>query len=683
MSPRGPVTTQQLSRQLAEANATIGALLSGQVDAVLDARSRTPVLLSTAQKALLESEERYRRIVETANEGICTIDADTNFTFVNRSFADMLGETPDALLGQSMFGFLPARGRAESASVVELSRAGHSDEREVQLVRRDGSELWVLKKSTPIRDANGVYVGSLAMMTDRTVHRRDEEALRASEQQYRQIVETTTDGIMKSDVDGRIVFVNQRFAQMIGYQPSEMVGQSLFAFMSPAARMIAEAAFARRREGVRDTLDATFHHRDGTEIYVNIAGTPLYDADGHHAGSLGVFRDVTEQIKLRSQLMVSDRMASVGTLAAGVAHEINNPLAAVLANLDYIADKLLAPGHPAAGRPPMTDAWTIEEIRAPLEDAREAAQRVRLIVRDLRVFSRAPNEEPTAAVDVEAVMESSLRMAWNEIRHRARLIKLYGRVPAVLGNEARLGQVFLNLIVNAAQAMDDGRAQQNQLTLVTRLDAGRVVIEVTDTGEGIQPVNLERIFDAFFTTKPVGVGTGLGLAICHRIVTDMGGTLTVQSQPGTGTTFRVELRPAAGEETVTVAPVAPVAAPRRRGRILVVDDEELVVRSVKRVLATEHDVVGACAAREALARCQDGEQFDVILCDLMMPDMTGMDFFRELSRILPDQATHVIFLTGGAFSESAHQFLAETVNQHLEKPFDPPGLRAAVRDHMH
>ncbi|MEO8452928.1 MAG: ATP-binding protein, partial [Gemmatimonadota bacterium] len=401
-------------------------------------------------------------------------------------------------------------------------------------------------------------------------------------------------------------------------------------------------------------------------------------------GSLGIIRDETERKKLQSQLMVSDRMASVGTLAAGVAHEINNPLAAVIANLDYIDESLtrLAAGDEPSAGSGRNDAWFLAEVKAPLADARDAAERVRLIVRDLRIFSRSPTDEPRGAVDVNATIESSLRMAWNEIRHRARLVKRYGNVPGVEANEARLGQVFLNLIVNAAQALEEGRAEHNEIGVTTRLDGARVIIEVSDTGRGIPPEIIGRVFDAFFTTKAVGVGTGLGLAICHRIVTDMGGELTVESRIGKGTTFRVALPVARSEEAPAAQRVEPAAGTERRGRILVVDDEELIVVSIRRTLSKNHDVVTVTTAEKALALCAGGEKFDLILCDLMMPEMTGMDLHRELTAAVPDQATRMLFLTGGAFTVAAREFLAEPPKEFLEKPFNPANLRAIVHRYL-
>ncbi len=681
MKARGTSEEADLRRRLAEAEATIEALLSGQIDAVVDAKSSTPLLLSKAQQSLRTSEERYRGIVETADEGICTIDASGRITFVNRRLAEMIGRTPEQLLEMTAAQLVFDDGEPveDHRSRLDRSRPGVSDEADVRLQRSDGAELWVSLKRQPLLAADGSYAGTLAMMTDRTVERRGEEALRASEEKYRTIFEASRDGLMRID-PAVIVFVNQRFADMIGYDASELIGRSTFDFMTPAARAIGEASLARRAQGETGAVDNTFRHRDGSEVAVNIAGSAVFDASKRHVGTMVFIRDVTETKKLQSQLMVSDRMASVGTLAAGVAHEINNPLAAVIANLDFIAESLadaLASGEDGGGRA----AWLQEHVQAPLEDAQEAAQRVRFIVRDLKLFSRSPSDEAMGPVDVRAIIESSLRIGSNEIRHRARLIKRYAAVPCVEANEARLGQVFLNLIVNAAQAMPEGRVDDNQIVVETRLDGGRVIVEVSDTGAGIPPEVIPRIFDAFFTTKPVGVGTGLGLAICHRIVTDMGGALTVTSEVGKGSVFRVSLLVSAGKEAdVAVRSRAPDLG--RRGRVLLVDDEELVVRSVERSLARDHDVTTTSSARNALVLLAGGERFDLVLCDLMMPDMTGMDLHRELELVAPDQAERMLFLTGGPFTPAARQFLSDTSKEHLEKPFDAANLRGIVQRYL-
>ncbi len=671
--------TRDLAQRLVEAEATIKALLSGQIDAVVDSRSNTPVLLAKAQDALRESVERYRVLFEKSPMPKWLYDVETlRFLAVNDAAVRSYGYSREEFLQMTIRDIRTADDVEAMFRAVRDLKPGPAAFGVWKHRKKDGSliDVDVTGHTLPLDGRMSLLI----VAQDITDRKRTEEALRASEQQYRLIVERTTDGIVKIDEQRRIRFVNQRFATMLGYDASELIGRNLFDFISAAAKDMAREAFAR--ELVDTSVDTTLRHKNGTEISVNVAGSRLFDDAGKYVGNLGMIRDTTEQRKLQSQLMVSDRMASVGTLAAGVAHEINNPLAVVIANLDYVADNLGRTVSRDGAEADPSGPLLVDEIKSSLADAREAAERVRLIVRDLRIFSHSPADEPRGPVNVKAIMESSLRMGWNEIRHRARLVKSYGDVPAVEANEGRLGQVFLNLIVNAAQALPEGRAEQNEIRVSTRLEGERIVVEVSDTGAGIPPEIIGRVFDAFFTTKAVGVGTGLGLAICHRIVTDMGGELTVESELGKGTTFRVSLPIVRESERAIATPVEPTAGPGRRGRILVVDDDVLVASAVKRALAKDHDVVAVVAATEALALCTSGEQFDLILCDLMMPDMTGMDFHGGLAQVDPEQAKRMIFMTGGAFTAKAKSFLSETQTEHLEKPFQPSSLRAIVRRYL-
>ncbi len=393
-----------------------------------------------------------------------------------------------------------------------------------------------------------------------------------------------------------------------------------------------------------------------------------------------------EERRMREQLIISERMASAGTLAAGVAHEINNPLAVAMANLEFITTTLAslkaelraraaeAPGEHVLG-------WLdgkLGEVSEPLAEAHEAVDRIRTIVRDVKLFSRSQDEH-SGPIDVQRVIESSLRLAWNEIRHRATLVKEYTCAPKVEANESRLGQVVLNLIVNAAQSIPEGCAEKNTIRVVSKTtDAGWALIEVGDTGSGIPPADLDRIFDPFFTTKPVGVGTGLGLAICHRIVTDLNGRIEVESDCGKGTTFRVLLPPVKSEAEEVKDPVIAAPLATRRGRLLVIDDEVGIGRAIKRSLSPHHDITALTSAEEALALIASGARFDVILSDVMMPEVTGLEFHERLTALVPEQAARIIFLTGGAFTPKAREFLDRMTNLRIEKPFDMAELQAVV-----
>ncbi len=376
---------------------------------------------------------------------------------------------------------------------------------------------------------------------------------------------------------------------------------------------------------------------------------------------------------LQTRLMLADRLVSVGTLAAGVAHEINNPLMYVIANLEFVS-RALGTADGAS-----TDEKRARLLRA-MAQAREGADRVTQIVRGLRTFSRG-DEDRRGPVSVVDVIESSLAMAWNEIRHRARLVRAFGAVALVEANEARLGQVFLNLLVNAAQAIPEGHVDRHEIRVSAWNDGSHVVVEVRDTGDGIAPEIQGRIFDPFFTTKPVGEGTGLGLSICHGIVTGLGGEITVESAQGVGSTFRVSL-PASVAPRAPQRYSVPPAPPGARAKVLIVDDEPSLRSSLAQILATEHEVSAEATGQGVLARMRGGERFDVILCDLLMPEMSGVDLFQAIEAEFPEQRARVVFLTGGAFTPRTQEFLSRVPNPRLEKPFDIDDLLVLIRKVM-
>ncbi|HYH98523.1 response regulator [Hyalangium sp.] len=360
-----------------------------------------------------------------------------------------------------------------------------------------------------------------------------------------------------------------------------------------------------------------------------------------------------ERRQMQEQLLMSDRMASLGVLAASVAHEINNPLASLLLDLDF------------GLREARTRQVSEEGVQA-LESVRDCAERIREIVRDIKIFSR-PEAQTFGATDLHRVMDSSVRMAWNHAFHCARIVKDYGEVPFVHASEARLGQITLNLVINAAQALPPGCSQEHEIRIVTRPEgAGWVRMEVRDTGSGIPPELRERIFEPFFTTKPSGVGTGLGLAICRRLVNEMGGSMGVEERPGGGSVFWVRLRSAQG---VTAEQSGETEQNLARGqRVLVIDDEVSVTHALKRSLGEWYDVTALCRAREAMALLSTGQRFDAILCDLMMPEMSGPQFHECLVRLDPEQARRITFMTGGAFTDEVKCFLDTVHPPYIEKP---------------
>ncbi|MDP1822673.1 MAG: ATP-binding protein [Archangium sp.] len=375
-----------------------------------------------------------------------------------------------------------------------------------------------------------------------------------------------------------------------------------------------------------------------------------------------ITHDQTRQKDVERRLEIAERMASLGSLAAGVAHEINNPLTWVMGNVATLQAQL-------------ADGSSKEDVLTLLAEVNDGCARIRDTVGRMRDFSRVQQASQRRVVVAELV-DRAARMTHTEVRHRARLELDLTPGLQVLGDPTELGQVIVNLLVNAAQAMPEGAApERHRIRLRSFAEGERVVIEITDDGAGIRPEHLPRLFDPFFTTRHHAAGTGLGLAISHRIVAAHGGGIEVKSEPGK-TTFQVKLplQPITPEQPVVEATL-PVAS--RRATVLVIDDEPLVGKSISRMLR-DHDVVVTADGNEALARLRDGELPDLVLCDLMMPGLTGMELYERLSEVREEVLPRLAFMSGGAFTPGAEQF----VNSHpvtvLTKPFDRRTLDALV-----
>jgi PAS domain S-box-containing protein len=546
---------------------------------------------------------------------------------------------------------------------------------------KDGTYRWLQWNSMPVMERNIIYVTA----RDITQEKQAKEALRELSASLETTLHSIGDGVIATDVKGTVIRMNPVAERITGWTQAEANGRpfaEVFKIIDETTRAIVQSPIERSlRTGAIIGLEThtLFVRRDGSELAIGDSCAPIRTDEGTVNGAVIVFRDLTGerrtaavQAKYQQQLVFADRMASVGTLAAGVAHEINNPLTYITANIDTVLEEVRSlAGGSASGR--------MKDIEENLLEAREGASRVARIVRGLKTFSRI-EEERLGVVDLVPVLELSINMAFNEIRHRARLVKDYGKIPLVDADDARLGQVFINLLVNAAQALPDGHSEENEIRIIASTDAaGRAVVEVRDTGPGIPPELLARIFDPFFTTKPAGIGTGLGLAICHNIITGMGGEISVQSELGQGTTFRVVLPASRGPIRVA----KPVGTSSKNlslppASVLVVDDEPAVGFAVRRVLRA-HEVAVVTTAQAALDLLATGREFDVILSDLMMPGMSGIEFHGALARLYPKMASRVVFVTGGAFTPEANDFLDRVSNERMEKPFELHQLREMVQ----
>jgi PAS domain S-box-containing protein len=631
----------------------------------------TVTVLRFSMRELVEQgEEQLRQALSAARVGIWDWNAATGAVTWSEQVDRLLGLPVGSLSGRPTGlsevvhpGDLP---RVREGLSTAITQRTHLDvEYRIEVAGARGR--WLSCKGDVLCDETGTPVRITGTVMDITERKVAEQELR----RQALIFESLCEGVVVTDRNGRIIDWNASAEKMFGRGKAEALGQTLFSLLHPGQedKRTGDVLAALERDG-RWTGEMDFKRSDGTQSYCESVVAPLRDSEGRTIAHIMVHRDTTERRLLQARLQMADRLASVGTLGAGVAHEINNPLAYMLVNLHLVAEGLERLRGSAV-------THDVEPLHQVVRETVEGAERIASIVRDLKTFARGQQEDRLGPVEVSKAVELACKMADNVIKHRARLVTQFEPVPSVQGNESRLCQVFLNLLLNAAHAIPEGDAEEHEIRVVIREGgAGDVVVEVRDTGSGMSPEVQARIFDPFFTTKPVGEGTGLGLSICHGIIDSMGGRIAVESTLGKGSTFRVSLG-VAGTPAEKRAEPAPVPA-AGRARILVVDDEPYVTRALQRSLTPDHEVAAVNGARAALKLLDGGSRFDLILCDVMMPGMTGMDLYAELNRFAPDQAQRVVFMTGGAFTPRALSFLQEVPNPKLSKPLDLRQLRTLV-----
>ncbi len=577
-------------------------------------------------------------------------------SYASETACRILGHPVDVLRREHPLFFVAPEFRADLADRTRRRLAGEDVPSHFETV-----VLTAEGKRKPIeigsaRTPHGSGEAIISFFRDISDRRVTEEALARSEARFRLLIEKSPDGIVVLR-EGRLVYANPAVVRMFGYARSEdLLGRSIVDLTVPEDRPIllsrlpavaaGESIPPQVYRGLR--ADGGIVTAEIVSLATEFEGTSVV---------LGFARDITERERLRAQAIQADRMATLGFLAAGVAHEINNPLA----YLSVLLQSLEREVGPAA------------EPR--LTDARQAVERIAAIVRDLRTFSR-PDRAEIASADVSRVLASALKMADHEIKHRAELVTAIEVVPPVAASEARLGQVFLNLLVNAIQALPEESDVRPVIRVSARAVGDRVVVEVTDSGVGMTPTVRARIFDPFFTTKPAGAGTGLGLSICRDIINAYGGDITVESEVGRGSTFRVSFPTAVSTSPAVAEPPVAVRAPR--ARILVVDDEALLAMALQRELEREHDVAVATSGRQALEQLQ-AASFDCVLCDVMMADLSGVDLYGEVKRLRPGQEARFVFMTGGACTPRATAFLESVANPRLDKPFAIEAVDDLVR----
>ncbi len=510
------------------------------------------------EKPTVLPDEAWRSIAEEAADGVFVTDQSCRIAWANRHACELLARAPDELVGRVITEFFWDDEQLVALPLQSAALASGRNTVTRRTFRTGRGERRVLEVSAR-SIGNGMLVG---IARDVTQQIASLERLARSEESFRALIEGSPDATVVH-VNGRVAYVNRSAVDMLGYgAPSEMIGTPVIEFVLPEDRPRTAARIASLASGEDAVpfIEVRLVHRDGTPVIASVGAVGVV-FEGQRAVA-AIARDITKQRSFETQLFRTERMAALGTLAAGVAHEINNPLGYLILRLGAIESlgdqlqRMIANARSQLEAQPsdslsvadLPDNDLFEQLADHVRTALEGADRVRVIVNDLRTFSRA-DDAGNVELSVNAALERALTLGAHEIKHRARVeTELSGDVAPVVASESRLMQVFLNLVLNAAQAIPEGDSLRHEIRVASFMEGEWVCVSFRDTGAGIAPDDLPRIFQPFFTTKHDGIGTGLGLSICHGIVSALGGAIRVASTPGHGSTFTVVLPAAPRDE---------------------------------------------------------------------------------------------------------------------------------------
>lgn len=646
-----------------------------------------------AEQALAESEKKYRTLVEAADDAILMTDLQGEYIFANSAYYTNLGYKVGDDLNQHTIDTI----HPDDLSMLyqkwgELLAYGVSSA-EYRIRHQDGSWRYRFARSTLIYDEEGSPKATLAIIRDITDRKQAEDLLSESEKRFRALVEHSADAITLLDADGKVIYEGPTVPRVTGFTAEERVGMSALGNVYPEDLPVVRATLGEILEKPGANVTAQFRsvRKDGSIWWTEGTATNLLH-DPNVRAIVVNYHDITERKqaeialqehierlqKMQVRLVQSEKLAAIGELVAGIAHELNNPLTSVVLNAQLMQMHTL----------PVSMQHNLEKIVM-------EAQRAGKIVRGLLEFARKrPSERKW--VQVNDVLQSSLELLNYELTTRNVQMNFHldEHLPVTLVDPYQLQQVFVNIVNNAWQAM--GEQEERRMHISTEFgrslydmddqaNAAQVVrIRVQDNGPGIAPEMLVRIFDPFFTTKEPGEGTGLGLSICHGIITEHRGHIWVESEVGEGATFFIEL-PLTDEAGVVVEPVK---VERSSGgvlseqpvSILVIDDEIAILDAVSSVLRDRgHRVITSLSAFQGLELLRT-DIFDLILCDIRMPGMDGMEFFKELQARYPKMSKQILFTTGDSVSSNTRDFLDGIHLPCLHKPFDLKELMKTVSD---
>jgi PAS domain S-box-containing protein len=617
-----------------------------------------------AEEALRESEEKYHQVVSNAGEAIAVIQ-DGLVKFTNTRALELFGYSSDELATIGLMELVHPDDRELAnkrylATVKDKARlpAYHT----YRIMGKGGDIKWMEISATMITWEGKSAV--LAFMTDVTTRKQAEGALRQSEERYRTILEDMEEGYYELDLAGNITFVNDSMCRILGYTNGEMIGTNYRRYVDEEkVRQIYKDANSVYRTGKPARwFSWEFLTKSGETRFIEASIAPRLDAQGEVIGFRGIFNDVTEREAIEKQVLMTSKLASIGELASGVAHELNNPLTGVMGYAQLLID------NKNKNVPP--------EVKSDLNKIYQESQRAAKIVQNLLSFARRRKPEKSY-FDANELVQRTLDLRSYELKtSNIRVcINLEPDLPEIKADYHQIQQVILNILINAEQALTE-TGHRGKITVTTSAVEDRIRISIADSGPGIPKENTSRIFDPFFTTKEVGKGTGLGLSVCHGIVTAHGGNIYVESEEGKGAEFIIDLPIAVAEEPDVGGRAGMVENNRRYRRkasenILIIDDESGIRDVLTRVFSeTGYRTDSASDAKCALTKLNKNG-YDLFIIDLKLPRVSGMRLYEIMKERYPSSVEKVMFITGDAITPSTQKFLDSAGRPYLTKPFNP------------
>ena len=674
---------RKIEKELLRKNEEIEAIVEARTRELKDSNKKLIEEIEVrknAENAFRESEERYRILANNVTDVIWTRDMNLDLTYISPSILKQQGYTPEEAKYRTLEEVLTADSLKlihdvfeEELEIERNSRADKLRSRTIEIEARckDGSTKWTEAKVSFLRNRGGKPIGIIGVTRDISERKQAEEALRASEEKYKNLVENINEVIYALDKNGIITYISPAIYTILGYDSSEIAGRFFTEFIYIEDLSRQKERFKKILSGTAGQDEYRLVNKSGEIRWVQASDMPILEKN-QITGMRGVLSDITESKRLQFQLQQARKMESFGTLAGGIAHDFNNILGIIIGNIELAMDEVPKrnPAH------------------LNLEEVLEASLRARDVVHQLLSFARKTKLEKRP-VNIAAILQKSLKLLRSSIPASIELRQNISEdVDTTLANPTQINQILINLSTNAHHAMPHGGVLEISLKNVVLdeediarypdLIPGRYVnLKVHDTGHGIPAQEMHRIFDPYFTTKEVGKGTGMGLAVVHGIVKSHEGAISVESEYGRGTTFdiffpAVEIHAVLDTETEGVLPTG-------NERILFIDDEESILfagqhqleRLGYRVETRKNPVEGLALFR------MDPNRFDLVITDMTMPKMTGDVLAQEFLKIRP--GLPIILSTG--FNEKIDEKKAEGIGirQYIEKPLNKRILATVVR----